>query len=59
LRGRYADGVGSALLSAVAEATMLAAWMTYDSTPRSPQAQRYFLQALGLPRLAATDCSAH
>ena len=40
--------VGSALLSAVAEATLLAAWMTYDSTPRSPQAQRYFIQALGL-----------
>ena len=48
LRGRYPDTVGSALLSAVAEATMLAAWMTYDSTPRSPQAQRYFIQALGL-----------
>jgi hypothetical protein len=36
------------LLSAVAEATLLAAWMTYDSTPLSPQAQRYFIQALGL-----------
>jgi hypothetical protein len=22
--------------------------MTYDSTPHSPQAQRYFIQALGL-----------
>jgi transcriptional regulator with XRE-family HTH domain len=48
LRGRYPDTVGSELLSAVAEATLLAAWMTYDSTPRSPQAQRYFIQALGL-----------
>jgi transcriptional regulator with XRE-family HTH domain len=48
LCGRYPDTVGSALLSAVAEATMLAAWMTYDSTPHSPQAQRYFIQALGL-----------
>jgi transcriptional regulator with XRE-family HTH domain len=48
LRGRYPDTVGSALLSAVAEATLLAAWMTYDSTPLSPQAQRYFIQALGL-----------
>jgi transcriptional regulator with XRE-family HTH domain len=48
LRGRYPDTVGSALLSAVAEATQLAAWMTYDSTPRSPQAQRYYIQALGL-----------
>ena len=48
LRGRYSDGVGSALLSAVADATQLAAWMTYDSTPHSPQAQKYFIQALGL-----------
>jgi hypothetical protein len=48
LRGRYPDTVGSALLSAVAEATQLAAWMTYDSTPRSPHAQRYYIQALGL-----------
>jgi transcriptional regulator with XRE-family HTH domain len=48
LHGRYPDTVGNALLSAVAEATMLAAWMTYDSTPHSPQAQRYFIQALGL-----------
>ena len=48
LRGRYPDSVGSALLSAVAEAVLLAAWMTYDSTPLSPQAQRYFIQALGL-----------
>ena len=36
LRGRYPDDVGSALLSAVAEATQLAAWMTYDSTPAQP-----------------------
>ena len=48
LRGRYSDGVGSALMSAVADATQLAAWMTYDSTPHSPQAQKYFIQALGL-----------
>ena len=48
LGARYPDAVGNALLSAVAEATLLAAWMTYDSTPSSPQAQRYFIQALGL-----------
>lgn len=48
LRGRYPQAVGSALFSAVAEATLLAAWMSYDSTPRSPHAQRYFIQALGL-----------
>jgi hypothetical protein len=48
LNGRYSDAVGSALLPAVADGTMLAAWMTYDSMPLSPQAQRYFIQALGL-----------
>jgi transcriptional regulator with XRE-family HTH domain len=52
LRGRCTDTVSSALLSAVAEATQLAAWMTYDSTPWSPQAQRYFIQALGLAQAA-------
>jgi hypothetical protein len=52
LRGRYSDGVGSVLLSAVADATQLAAWMTYDSTPHSPQAQKYFIQALGLAQAA-------
>ena len=31
---------------------MLAAWMSYDSTPRSPLAQRYFIQALGLAQAA-------
>jgi transcriptional regulator with XRE-family HTH domain len=48
LRGRYPEAVGKALFSAVADATMLAAWMSYDSAPRSPLAQRYFIQALGL-----------
>jgi hypothetical protein len=37
---------------------MLAAWMTYDSTPHSPQAQRYFIRALGLAEQGATGCSA-
>ena len=48
LRGRYTGAVGSALFSAVAEATLLAAWMSYDSAPRSALAQRYFIQALAL-----------
>lgn len=52
LRGRYPEAVGNSLFSAVAYATMLAAWMTYDSTPRSPHAQRYFIQALGLAQHA-------
>jgi hypothetical protein len=48
LRGRHTDDVGRALLSAVAEATLLAAWMTYDSAPANGLAQRYFIQALAL-----------
>jgi len=43
LRGRYTDAVGRALFSATAEATLLAAWMSYDSMPGSSLAQRYFI----------------
>jgi transcriptional regulator with XRE-family HTH domain len=52
LRGRYTGMVGSALFSAVAEATLLGAWMSYDSAPRSALAQRYFIQALALAQAA-------
>jgi transcriptional regulator with XRE-family HTH domain len=48
LRGRYTEVVGQALFSATAEATLLAAWMSYDSMPGSSLAQRYFIQALSL-----------
>jgi hypothetical protein len=48
LHGRYNDAVGRALFSATAEATLLAAWMSYDSTPSSSLAQRYYIQALAL-----------
>lgn len=48
LRGRYAGDVGRELFSATAEATLLAAWMTYDSAPGGSLAQRYFIQALAL-----------
>lgn len=48
LRGRYSDAVGRELFSAIAEATLLAAWMTYDSAPTSGMAQAYFVQALSL-----------
>jgi len=48
LRGRYTDSTGRALFSAVAEATLLAAWMSYDSMPGSALAQKYFIQALSL-----------
>jgi hypothetical protein len=48
LRGRCAETVARAMFSAVAEATLLAAWMTYDSAPTGGLAQRYFIQALAL-----------
>ena len=48
LRGRYSTDVGRELFSAVGEATLLAAWMTYDSAPVSSLAQSYFVQALAL-----------
>lgn len=47
LRGRYSEQVGRALYSTVAEATLLAGWMSYDSCHHG-LAQRYFLQALRL-----------
>jgi len=47
LRGQYTDAVRRALFSAVAEATLLAAWMSYDSALHG-LAQRYFIQALRL-----------
>jgi hypothetical protein len=47
LRGRHSDSVGRSLYSTVAEATLLAAWMSYDSGLHS-LAQRYFVQALSL-----------
>jgi len=48
LHGQHTDTVGRALYSATAEATLLAAWMSYDSAPESSLAQRYFIQALRL-----------
>ncbi|MGH3281088.1 MAG: helix-turn-helix domain-containing protein [Trebonia sp.] len=48
LHARYSEAVGRELFSAVGEATLLAAWMTYDSAPTSPLAQGYFIQALSL-----------
>ena len=48
LNGRYSDETKRALFSAVSEATLLAAWMSYDSTPASALAQGYFVQALAL-----------
>jgi hypothetical protein len=63
LKGRRGEAVGEALLGAVAQATLLAAWMTYDACQHG-LAQRYFLQALrfaqesGDRRLAGSVLSA-
>jgi hypothetical protein len=47
LSGRHTEPVRQALFVAAAEATLLAAWMSYDSC-RHGLAQRYFIQALRL-----------
>ncbi|UGY95223.1 hypothetical protein [Streptomyces gobiensis] len=47
LAGQYTESVGRALLATVAESTLLAAWMSYDSGHHG-LAQRYFIQALRL-----------
>lgn len=63
LAARYTDVVGRALFATVAEGTLLAAWMSYDSAHHG-LAQRYFVQALRLAqaaddrRLAASVLSA-
>lgn len=51
LSGNFIDEVGRDLFSAVAEATLLAAWMSYDSGLHG-LAQRYFIQALALAESA-------
>lgn len=48
LRGRHSGEASHAVFSAVGEATLLAAWMSYDSAPISGLAQRYFVQALAI-----------
>ena len=63
LNGQYTENVGRALFSTVAEATLLAAWMSYDACQHG-LAQRYFLQSLrfaqdgGDRRLAGSILSA-
>jgi hypothetical protein len=51
LNGRYTEQVGRQLHSAAAEATMLAAWTSYDAGLHG-LAQRYFIQALRLAQAA-------
>ncbi len=52
LTGRYTDAVGRELHAAIAEASLLAAWTSYDCGLHG-LAQRYFLQALRLAQSAA------
>ncbi len=52
LDGRYDERIGRELFAAIAEATLLAAWMTYDSGRAHGLAQRYFLQALRFAQAA-------
>ncbi|MFD9133670.1 hypothetical protein ACFVZA_14795 [Streptomyces bottropensis] len=51
LDGQYSDAVGRQLHSAVAEALLLAGWMSYDSGLHGI-AQRYFIQALRMTQTA-------
>ncbi|MDI5971524.1 hypothetical protein POF50_019685 [Streptomyces sp. SL13] len=51
LDGTYSDAIGKQLHSAVAEALLLAAWMSYDSGLHGV-AQRYFIQALRMTQAA-------
>jgi transcriptional regulator with XRE-family HTH domain len=52
LRGRYTEKTGRELFAAAAEATLLAAWTSYDCGLHG-LAQRYFIQALRLAESAA------
>lgn len=52
LTGRYTDETGRELFAAVAEASLLAAWTSYDCGLHG-LAQRYFVQALRLAQSAA------
>jgi tetratricopeptide (TPR) repeat protein len=51
LKGQYSESTGRSLFDAVAEATLLAAWMSYDAGKHG-LAQRYFIQALRLAHTA-------
>ncbi|MBO7938139.1 hypothetical protein JTP77_019780 [Streptomyces sp. S9] len=51
LDGKYSDDVGKQLHSAVAEALLLAGWMSYDSGLHGI-AQRYLIQALRMAQAA-------
>jgi hypothetical protein len=51
LNGQYSDEVGRYLHNAIAEALLIAGWMSYDSGLHGT-AQRYFIQALRMAQAA-------
>lgn len=51
-RGDYGEQVGRALFSAVAEAILLLAWMTFDVAPETMLTQKYFSHARQLAHRA-------
>jgi hypothetical protein len=51
-RGEYTEEVGHALFSAIAEAILFLAWMTFDVVPESALTQRYFIHARQLAHRA-------
>jgi hypothetical protein len=51
-RGDYSEQVGRALFSAIAEAILLLAWMTFDVAPETVLTQRYFSHARQLAHRA-------
>jgi hypothetical protein len=57
LRGNYTADVGRGLFSAVGEATLLAAWMTYDAVPTSALAQGTSCRRSRLPKPETTGSS--
>jgi hypothetical protein len=44
-RGNYNTQVGQALFSAIAEAILFLAWLTFDVAPESALTQKYFIYA--------------
>src|SRR5579863_4193135 len=45
VRGSYSEEIGRALFSAIAEAMLLLAWMTFDDEPNTVLTQKYFSYA--------------
>jgi hypothetical protein len=57
LSGRYTEAAGRELFAAVGEATLLAAWMSYDSAPASALAKAISSRPWHSLRQETTACS--